>query len=111
MEDTKKKQTEKKPSETFEILFEELTTLLIMSGKDFFKKFENTLKSRIEFGDLVGILVSAHISSLNFWFEKLIAGHGTEEIKTTLRTLISAVETALSSIDGAYIIKNKAENG
>jgi len=100
---------EKKVSETFEILFNELTSLLVMSGKGFFQKFKHTIRTKGKNEDLVGILVSAHVSALNFWIGKFIDSaeeSKNEEFKNELIKIMGSVTESLSKLDGATLIKD-----
>jgi hypothetical protein len=105
------KETAEKIDETFLILFEELTSSLIMSVKDFFDRFEHTLKTRTQIQDVLGIIFSSHLSSLKFWSEKISDSANNEGLKNKLDKIISDIENVISSQSGATIHKNGEKNG
>jgi len=105
MKENKKEEKEQKVNEMFKILFEELTFSLINSGKGFFSKFENTLRKKTEFEDMLGILVSSHVSALNFWVGMFIDSSNDQNTKNKLKHIISSIEKALSELPNATVIK------
>lgn len=102
-----KEETTEKMDETFFILFEELTTSLVMSVQSFFKKFEHTLKNRTDLTDVLGILFSCHFSSLNFWIQKIGILSGSEELKNKLEELMVSIENTIGPNSDIKVIKNR----
>ena len=93
-----------KVDEMFKMLFEELTDSLINQGKGFFLKFENPIK-KTQIHDMLGILVSSHVSALNFWIDMLIESSKDQNTKNKLKYVIKSIEKTLRKLPEANIIK------